>query len=103
VARFRFSGRADSDLDNIVVYTLQTWGEAQTDRYLCKIEDCCQLLANNPGLGRLCDPVRPGLRRMEHGKHVIFYRVESGGILVCRILHQRMLPETQGLDLDAED
>jgi antitoxin ParD1/3/4 len=49
-------------------------------------------------LGRPCDDIRPGLRRMEHGKHVVFYRLQKpGGILVVRILHQRMLPEKQAI------
>jgi hypothetical protein len=43
----------------------------------------------------------PGLRRMEQGRHVVFYRAEPGDILISRILHQRMLPENQ--DLDDED
>jgi plasmid stabilization system protein ParE len=31
---------------------------------------------------------------LEHGKHVIFYRQQDNdGILVSRILHQRMLPK----------
>jgi plasmid stabilization system protein ParE len=42
--------------------------------------------------------IRPGLRRMEQGKHVVFYREEPGGILISRILHQRMLPENQAID-----
>lgn len=29
---------------------------------------------------------------MEHEKHVIFYRMDNGGIFISRILHQRMLP-----------
>jgi plasmid stabilization system protein ParE len=36
---------------------------------------------------------QPGLYRREQGKHVIFFRRESGGILVSRILHDRMLLE----------
>jgi toxin ParE1/3/4 len=80
-------------LYNIGVYTLRTWGEAQTDRYISKMEECCRLLADNPALGRSCDEVRLGLRRMEQGKHVVFYREEPRGILISRILHQRMLPE----------
>jgi len=79
-------------------YTLRTWGKAQTIRYLEELEACCQTLADNPGLGRLCDDVRPALRRQEHGKYVVFYRQEHGGILVCRILHQRMLPEKHAVD-----
>jgi len=33
-----------------------------------------------------------GLRRFEHGKHVVFYRIVAGGILIVRVLHQRMMP-----------
>jgi len=100
VARVRFSRLSETDLLEIALYTLRTWGESQTDRYLCKLEECCHLLADNPALGRPCDEIRPGLRRMLEGKHVVFYRDEPGGILVCRILHQRMLPENQEMDED---
>jgi toxin ParE1/3/4 len=51
------------------------------------------MLAANPALGRACSEIRPGLRRLEHGRHVVFYRQDAAGILVSRILHQRMLPE----------
>jgi len=60
------------------------------------------MLAENPALGRVCDDIRPGLRRHEHGKQVLFYRQERGGTLVSRILHQRMLPEKHVLD-DQDD
>jgi plasmid stabilization system protein ParE len=39
---------------------------------------------------------------MEHGRHVVFYRQEAGGIPVSRILHQRMLPERPAIDDDDE-
>jgi toxin ParE1/3/4 len=89
-------------LYKIGLYSFRTWGEAQTDRYTCQLEDCCQLIADNPALGRLCDEIRPGLRRMEQGKHVVFYREDPGGILISRILHQRVLPEKQHID-DEDD
>jgi toxin ParE1/3/4 len=98
VPTFRFSRRAEADLLNIGDYTLRTWGKAQAARYLRELEVCCQTLADNPELGRLCEGVRPGLHRLEHGKHVVFYRQERGDILVSRILHQRMLPERHAID-----
>jgi toxin ParE1/3/4 len=79
VARFRFSHRAEADLFNIGLYTIRTWGEIQTDRYIRQLEDSCQLLGNNPALGRACDEIRQGLRRMKQGKHIVFYREELGG------------------------
>jgi toxin ParE1/3/4 len=103
VAKFRFSRRAEADLRSIADYTLRESGKAQTTRYIDELEDCCQMLADNPALGRVCDDVRPGLRRHEHGKHVLFYRQEHGGILVSRILHQRMLPERHALDDQDEE
>jgi toxin ParE1/3/4 len=98
VSSFRFLRSAAGDLQNIAAYTPGTWGQAQADRYLSELAACCQRLADNPRMGRLCSNIRPGLRRLEHGKHVLFYRQEPGGILVSRILHQRMLPEIQTID-----
>jgi toxin ParE1/3/4 len=98
VAVFRFSRRAEADLLSIGAYTLRTWGEAQVVDYISDLEICCQRLADNPRLGRPCNHIRPGLRRMEQGKHVIFYRQERGGILISRILHERMLPERHAID-----
>jgi plasmid stabilization system protein ParE len=32
------------------------------------------------------------LRRFEVGKHVVFYRLNPGGIRIVRVLHQQMIP-----------
>lgn len=83
---------AEADIDAIAAYTTNKWGWRQTDRYLGQLEDCFQLLAERPSIGRSCDTVQAGLRRFEVGKHVVFYRFESGGIRIVRVLHQQMLP-----------
>jgi toxin ParE1/3/4 len=97
MAAYRLSCLAEADLLDIATYTLHIWGQDQAIRYVDDLEVCCQRIADNPELGRACDHVRPGLRRMEHGRHVLFYRIEAKGILVSRILHQRMLPERQSI------
>lgn len=97
MATARFSRRAKADLLEIGAYTLRTWGLDQALKYLDQLEACCQTLAENPVLGRACPEIRPGLRRFGQGRHVVFYRPEAGGILVSRILHQRMLPERHGV------
>jgi toxin ParE1/3/4 len=102
VAKYRLSRRAESDLLSIGSYTLESWGEAQFSRYLEKLESCCQAVAENPNLGRPCTHIRPGLRRINEGKHVIFYRQEPGGILICRILHERILPERHPFDEEGD-
>ncbi len=97
MATFRLSRLAEADLLDIATYTLRTWGQDQAIRYVDDLEACCRKLAHNPVLGRVCDHVRPGLRRTEHARHVLFYRIEAGGIVVSRILHQRMLPERHNI------
>jgi toxin ParE1/3/4 len=102
VAVCRLSRLAELDLLNVGAYTLRTWGKDQTIRYLDGLEACCQELADNPASGRACDHIRPGLRRMEQGKHVVFFRREGRGIIVSRILHDRMLPERHTIDDEDE-
>ncbi len=98
MATFRLSRLAEADLLDIANYTLRAWGQDQAIRYVDDLEACCRKLADNPELGRACDHVRPGLRRMEHARHVLFYRIAAEGIVVSRILHQRMLPERHSID-----
>ena len=100
---YSFSRLAETDLLSIGAYTLREWGEEQAIRYLADLEVGCQMLAENPALGRSCDEIRPGLHRMERGRHVLFYRAVTGGILILRILHQRMLPEEHTIDNQDEE
>jgi toxin ParE1/3/4 len=97
LAIFHLTEKAEQDLLGIGDYTLQEWGEVQADRYLDSLQNCFQLLADRPPMGRLY-PRRPGLRRYEHDKHVVFYRQTDLGIKITRILHQRMLPDAHDLD-----
>jgi len=89
----RYSDGAARDLVGIAVYTRHNWGEAQAVRYVNALEDCCHRLAEHPEMGRPCDAIRPGLRRLEEGSHVIFYRQRSRGVVISRILHRSMLPQ----------
>jgi len=93
VSAYRLVRLAESDLKSIVRYTMKTWGRAQTIRYRQGLQGCFQLLVDNPSIGRNCDSIHPGLRRFEHGKHVVFYLAQSDELLIVRILHQQMIPD----------
>jgi toxin ParE1/3/4 len=92
VPAYRVARLAESDLKSIIRYTMKTWGRAQTVEYKQGLQNCFQLLADNPSIGRACDSIRPGLRRFEHGKHVVFYLPQADEVLIARILHQQMIP-----------
>lgn len=89
---WKLTRKAQKDFAEIVLYTIDSWGEEQAEKYLSQLLDAFDLIAQNPGLGRTCDPLSPGLRRFEVGKHVLFYKRMRAGVLVGRILHRSMQP-----------
>lgn len=95
LSNYSFSRLARLDLIEIADYTVDRWGRSQAERSLDGLADCFKLLVRTPRMGRACDQIRHGYRRVEQGKHVVIYRADADGIFICRILHQRMLPETQ--------
>lgn len=95
---YRFSKLARLDLMEIGDYTVDQWGVDQALRYLDSLERCFALIAANPEIGRRCDRVLKGYRRIEHEMHVVFYRMDNEGLLIVRILHQRVLPENREMD-----
>jgi toxin ParE1/3/4 len=89
---YRLSRLARLDLIEIADYTVDTWGLEQADRYVDGLVGCFERLARTPGIGRPCDRIRPGYRRVEHEMHVVIYRADRDSVFISRILHQRMLP-----------
>lgn len=90
------SAAARGDLEQIWDYTVDRWDDEQAEKYVREIERAIERVVDNPGIGRVCDEVRPGYRKHEVGSHTSYYRIASGEpadsavIDIVRILHQRM-------------
>lgn len=92
MSEYRLSSLAELDLADIADYTTDVWGANQAYLYLDALVDCFNRIAQMPDLGRASYSVHPGFRRIEQGKHVIFYKPGKHGVFISRILHQSMLP-----------
>jgi toxin ParE1/3/4 len=103
VSKFRYSFQAEADLEEIGLYSMANWGEEQAILYIKQLEACCELVANSPGTARKCDDIRVGYRRMEEGSHVLFFKPDAQGLLVVRVLHERMLPGLHITDNDEDE
>ena len=90
MVNFHLTELAKQDLRSIGRYTQITWGRAQRNTYLAKIDAAFQLLAMEPQLGKSCDDLLAGYRKYPVGKHLIFYRQSADRLEIIRILHQRM-------------
>jgi toxin ParE1/3/4 len=82
-----FSRLARLDLIEIADYTVDRWGLSQAERYLNGLDNCFKRLVQTPLMGRACDQIRPGYRRIEQGKHVVIYRADADRVFICRVLH----------------
>ena len=87
MAKFALSSLAKEDLREVGRFTLEHWGPQQVVRYLDGFENACQLLAENPNVGRSAAHVRDGLHAYSYQAHVIFYLVNESEILIVRVLH----------------
>ncbi|MHB1512236.1 MAG: type II toxin-antitoxin system RelE/ParE family toxin [Acidiferrobacter sp.] len=86
----KLSEAAARDIEDILERSIEEFGVRQAETYYIALSRCLELLAANPEMGSAAEDIRPGYRRFPHERHVIFYTVGSDGLLVVRILHQRM-------------
>lgn len=96
---FELTKSAKKDLRNIAKHTENRWGRDQRNLYAKQIDDCFNLLAKTPFVGKQCDFIKAGYRKFPYGSHIIFYRegMESK-ILIIRILHKNIDIESKFLD-----
>ena len=90
MADYRLSRRAVADLDAIAEFTIGRFGIEKARLYRDELRNCFTSLAENPAMGRRAEQLAKGLRRFEHGSHIIFYVPVDDGVLVVRVLHYRM-------------
>ena len=89
--RYLLSPAAQADLEQIWDYTRDRWGADPAEQYLRELQRAVERIAANPQIGRQCDEIRPGYRKLAAGSHTLFYRVNAEDVVdVIRVLHQRM-------------
>lgn len=89
------SRQAEQDLEDILLFTGETWGSAQLDTYCEKIKKALATIGENFELGHNRSDLPPTHLAYLVGSHVIIYRAmpnkaQAESIGVVRILHQRM-------------
>lgn len=95
--KYKLSKEAARDLENIWIYTFETWSLEQADRYYNLLLDEIEYVAEKPLAGKDQSHIREGYLRIRVKSHYIFYKINSGENLIeiIRILHQRMDKEAR--------
>ena len=86
---YRLRPRAESDLEDIWLYTRDRWSVEQAESYLRTLFEAFADLASGARVGRVSD-VRNGYLKYTVGSHLIYYVQAAGRVEVVRVLHERM-------------
>ncbi len=86
MGNYGLSRRADAEVAAIA----EDSGLARAERHIMALHGTFSLLAEFPDLGRGAGHVRAGYRKIDSGSHSVFYQKTDGGVLIVRVLHQRM-------------
>ena len=89
MATYKLAKSAQQDVHDLIEYTLETWGEEQSERYYSGFTKQASLLAEMPTLGKPYEPYN-GVRVFPYEKHLIYYTEASYGITILHVLHGEM-------------
>jgi len=81
---------AISDLEEIWLYTLETWSVEQADRYHELLSKEIDFLSRKPISGKSISDLRAGYFSSKVKSHFIFYKFSSVELEIVRILHESM-------------
>jgi toxin ParE1/3/4 len=79
--------QASLDLEEILVYTNETWGLEKASAYVSKLFQCFNKLLENNYLGISAEYINVNVRKFKVEKHVIFYSIESEDVVILRVLN----------------
>jgi toxin ParE1/3/4 len=86
------SRKAAQDIEDIWLYTVETWSREQADRYYKLIFDEIDHIVANPLSGRSVNHIRRSYRCLKVTSHLIFYKYikSEKKVEIIRVLHQSM-------------
>jgi len=89
---FELTREAKEDLRKIARFTEKRWGRNQRFLYIKQFDDVFHLLSETPSVGKQCEFIKEGYRKLPQSSHIIFYREgEKSKIIIIRILHKNRL------------
>ncbi|MBD9358365.1 type II toxin-antitoxin system RelE/ParE family toxin [Methylomonas albis] len=85
MANYRLSKRAEKDVTNIALYTIQNFGVKQARLYRDGLFKTFEMISDFPLIGSDQDHIKPKARRFVYESHSIYYLVNGNEILMLRI------------------
>jgi toxin ParE1/3/4 len=90
--KLRLSPAAAEDLENILQFTMETWGVITYEEYLLSFQQVFDTICHDPSsaLSKERGELFADCRSIRSGRHIVFFRLKNNTIEIVRILHDRM-------------
>ena len=86
MANYQLSKRAERDIENIAVYTIQQFGIRQARIYRDGLFKTFDMICEFPMIGSDQSHIKQNVRRQVYESHTIYYQANIELILIIRIL-----------------
>jgi toxin ParE1/3/4 len=83
---YRLSKRAEKDLENIAIYSIQNFGIKQARLYRNGLFKTFDMICEFPMIGSDQNHIKKNVRRQVYESHSIYYRIDANAIFILRIL-----------------
>jgi toxin ParE1/3/4 len=83
---YRLSKRAEKDLENIALYSIQIFGIKQARLYRDGLFKTFDLICEFPRIGSDQNRIKKNVCRQVYQSHSIYYRIDHKAIFILRIL-----------------
>lgn len=87
MAKLYFTRKAQLDLFEIEQYSLQKWGDAQTELYMSELYDAFKQIATQPETGHIRQDRSFPFLMAPALKHFAIYKTVDNGIIIATVLH----------------
>ena len=88
--KIHITPKADEDLENIYLYSVEKFGVKRAVQYINDLDKTFDKLANDRSLGHDCSYISPNLKSHRVVSHLIFYKFMADKVIIIRILHKSM-------------
>jgi toxin ParE1/3/4 len=89
-ASYSVRALAQTDLEEIWLYTFEEWGAEQANKYIRSLLSRFSWISENPQLGKRRDDIKAGYYCFPEGMHLVFYKITKSGIDIIGVPHQSM-------------
>ena len=90
MADYKLSSKAEFDLTVMYEFGISKFGLSQAQKYFLSMHETFEVLSKNNDLGRDASEYIMELKRFTYKSHTIFFQISTEGILIIRVLSQRM-------------